>query len=257
MQFPASIQDPGEKLYALSGEGASGRAAVGTPGYEPGRRGGAGTQTVCRSRRIRENRCHAPCRPGPRHPQGRPSRSPAGHPVRARLPARVHPGRHPDARHEAVPGEPGQAARHQPHPAPRGAPDAAGGGPGRDRAEPADPGRGPGPAGTRRRLRQPDPARDAGPVHDHRPLRCGVPQGGQAAADRDAPGGQVGGLRRLVRRARRLPPAGHRGSRGRRCSASCGRSPTGPPATSASTSCPIRAAGRRRATWSTPRSWSP
>ena len=33
--------------------------------------------------------------------------------------------------------------------------------------------------------------------------------------------------------------------------------PTGRPGTSASTSCPIRAAGRCRVTWSTPRSWSP
>ena len=165
-------------------------------------------------RRIRENRRHAPCRPGSRHPQGGPPRSPAGHPARSRLPAGVHPRRHPDPGHEAVPGQPGPPARHQPHPAPRGAPDAAGGGPGRDRAQPAHPGLRPGPAGTRRRLREPDPAGDAGPVHDHRPLRRGVPQGGQAAADRDAAGGPDRGLRRLVRRARRLPPPGHRGGRG-------------------------------------------
>ena len=43
----------------------------------------------------------------------------------------------------------------------------------------------------------------------------------------------------------------------RRCSASSRPSPTGRPGTSASTSCPIQAAGRCRETWSTRGSWRP
>ena len=53
---------------------------------------------------------HASCRAGARHPQGGPARSPAGHPACARLPAGVHPRRHPDPGHEAVPGQPGRAS---------------------------------------------------------------------------------------------------------------------------------------------------
>ena len=83
-------------------------------------------------------------------------------------------------------------------------------------------------------------------------LPGGVPQGGQAAAGRDAAGGQDRGLRRVVRRARRLPPAGHRGRGGGAAAPAARHSPTGRPATSGSTSCPSRSAGRPRATPSMP-----
>ena len=60
-----------------------------------------------------------------------------------------------------------------------------------------------------------------------------------------------------TRGSRRMPTTTGSAPRrpARRCSGSCGPSPTGPPATSASTSCPSRAAGRRPAMPSTPRSW--
>ena len=171
---------------------------------------------------IGENVGHASCRASPRHPQGRLARSPAGHPARPCLPAGMHPERHLVAGNQAVPGEPGRPARHQPHPAPGGAADAAGGRPGRNRAEPADPGSGPGSGRTRRGLRQPDPAGDAGAVDDHRAFRGQGPQRGQADADRDAAGRQERRLRRLVRGTHRVSPGLHGGGRRRDAAATAG-----------------------------------
>src|SRR6266536_1879768 len=65
-------------------------------------------------------------------------RGQAGHPTPARVPARVHPRRAPPARHQAVAGRAGRAARREPDAAARGAAHAPGGGLRRVRAEPAD-----------------------------------------------------------------------------------------------------------------------